>query len=97
MAEFPAHAEGIVLTHFIVASDVDRSRRFYADVLVVSASGLRVARGPGAAAAPGGCDGADRGSAGGAGLAAAAGSMTGASQLRAHKSPDGPERTTFLA
>ena len=33
MAEFPAPTEGIVLTHFIVASDVDRSRRFYADVL----------------------------------------------------------------
>ena len=33
MAEFPAPAEGIVLTHFIVASDVGRSRRFYADVL----------------------------------------------------------------
>ena len=33
MAEFPAPTEGIVLTHFIVASDVDRARRFYADVL----------------------------------------------------------------
>ena len=33
MAEFPAPAEGIVLTHFIVASDVGRARRFYADVL----------------------------------------------------------------
>jgi predicted enzyme related to lactoylglutathione lyase len=33
MAEFPAPAAGIVLTHFIVASDVARSRRFYADVL----------------------------------------------------------------
>jgi catechol 2,3-dioxygenase-like lactoylglutathione lyase family enzyme len=33
MATFPAPAEGIVLTHFVVASDVDRSRRFYADVL----------------------------------------------------------------
>ena len=33
MAEFPAPAEGIVLTHFIVAADVGRSRRFYADVL----------------------------------------------------------------
>jgi catechol 2,3-dioxygenase-like lactoylglutathione lyase family enzyme len=33
MAEFPAPAEGIVLTHFIVASDVDRTRRFYSDVL----------------------------------------------------------------
>jgi catechol 2,3-dioxygenase-like lactoylglutathione lyase family enzyme len=33
MAEFPAPARGIALTHFIVSSDVDRARRFYADVL----------------------------------------------------------------
>jgi catechol 2,3-dioxygenase-like lactoylglutathione lyase family enzyme len=33
MAEFPRPSEGIVLTHFIVTSDVGRSRRFYADVL----------------------------------------------------------------
>jgi catechol 2,3-dioxygenase-like lactoylglutathione lyase family enzyme len=33
MAEFPAPKQGIVLTHFLVASDVERSRRFYADVL----------------------------------------------------------------
>jgi hypothetical protein len=33
MAEFPRPAEGIVLTHFIVSADVERSRRFYADVL----------------------------------------------------------------
>jgi catechol 2,3-dioxygenase-like lactoylglutathione lyase family enzyme len=33
MAEFPAPHEGIALTHFIVASDMDRSRRFYTDVL----------------------------------------------------------------
>ena len=33
MAEFPAPAERIVLTHFTVASDADRTRRFYADVL----------------------------------------------------------------
>jgi catechol 2,3-dioxygenase-like lactoylglutathione lyase family enzyme len=33
MAEFPAPAEGIVLTHFIVSDDVARSRRFYTDVL----------------------------------------------------------------
>jgi hypothetical protein len=32
MAESPAPTKGIVLTHFIVASDVGRSRRFYADV-----------------------------------------------------------------
>ncbi|HEY5816599.1 MAG TPA: VOC family protein [Solirubrobacterales bacterium] len=33
MAEFPAPDEGIVLTHFVVSADVERSRRFYADVL----------------------------------------------------------------
>jgi catechol 2,3-dioxygenase-like lactoylglutathione lyase family enzyme len=33
MAEFPAPREGIVLTHFIVSDDVERARRFYADVL----------------------------------------------------------------
>jgi len=33
MAEFPAPEEGIVLTHFIVADDVERSRRFYTEVL----------------------------------------------------------------
>jgi catechol 2,3-dioxygenase-like lactoylglutathione lyase family enzyme len=33
MAEFPAPKEGFVLTHFIVVADVERSRRFYADVL----------------------------------------------------------------
>ena len=33
MAEFPAPTEGIAITHFIVAKDVDRSRRFYTDVL----------------------------------------------------------------
>ena len=33
MAEFPAPTEGIVLTHFIVSDDVERSRRFYTDVL----------------------------------------------------------------
>jgi hypothetical protein len=33
MAGFPAPAERIVLTHFTVASDADRTRRFYADVL----------------------------------------------------------------
>src|SRR5262249_59009959 len=33
MAEFPAPKEGIALTHFIVSSDVDRSRRFYTEVL----------------------------------------------------------------
>jgi hypothetical protein len=32
MAGFPAPAAGIALTHFIVASDADRARRFYADV-----------------------------------------------------------------
>jgi catechol 2,3-dioxygenase-like lactoylglutathione lyase family enzyme len=33
MAEFPAPAEGFVLTHFIVSDDVERSRRFYTEVL----------------------------------------------------------------
>jgi catechol 2,3-dioxygenase-like lactoylglutathione lyase family enzyme len=33
MAEFPAPKEGIVLTHFIVSSDIERSRRFYTHVL----------------------------------------------------------------
>jgi catechol 2,3-dioxygenase-like lactoylglutathione lyase family enzyme len=33
MAEFPAPERGIALTHFIVSDDVERSRRFYTDVL----------------------------------------------------------------
>jgi catechol 2,3-dioxygenase-like lactoylglutathione lyase family enzyme len=33
MADFPAPKEGIVLTHFIVSDDVERSRRFYSEVL----------------------------------------------------------------
>jgi catechol 2,3-dioxygenase-like lactoylglutathione lyase family enzyme len=33
VAEFPAPTEGFVLTHFIVSDDVERSRRFYTDVL----------------------------------------------------------------
>src|SRR5215472_448535 len=33
MPEFPAPAEGIALTHFIVSRDVERSRRFYTEVL----------------------------------------------------------------
>ena len=33
MAEFPAPAHGIVLTHFIVSDDIERSRAFYTDVL----------------------------------------------------------------
>jgi catechol 2,3-dioxygenase-like lactoylglutathione lyase family enzyme len=33
MADFPAPQEGILLTHFIVSSDVERSRRFYTEVL----------------------------------------------------------------
>jgi catechol 2,3-dioxygenase-like lactoylglutathione lyase family enzyme len=33
MAEFPRPTDGIVLTHFIVSADVERSSRFYADVL----------------------------------------------------------------
>jgi catechol 2,3-dioxygenase-like lactoylglutathione lyase family enzyme len=33
MAAFPAPKEGIALTNFIVSADVDRSRRFYTEVL----------------------------------------------------------------
>src|SRR6266566_2983056 len=33
MADLPAPAEGIILTHFIVSDDVERSRRFYTEVL----------------------------------------------------------------
>jgi catechol 2,3-dioxygenase-like lactoylglutathione lyase family enzyme len=33
MAERPNPGEGLLLTHFIVADDVERSRRFYSDVL----------------------------------------------------------------
>jgi catechol 2,3-dioxygenase-like lactoylglutathione lyase family enzyme len=33
MAQFPAPKEGIVLTHFIVSNDIERSRHFYVDVL----------------------------------------------------------------
>jgi catechol 2,3-dioxygenase-like lactoylglutathione lyase family enzyme len=32
MAEFPAPTDGIVLTHFIVSNDIERSRRFYTEV-----------------------------------------------------------------
>ena len=33
MADFPRPTSGIVLTHFIVSDDVERSRGFYTDVL----------------------------------------------------------------
>jgi catechol 2,3-dioxygenase-like lactoylglutathione lyase family enzyme len=33
MAQFPAPAQGILITHFIVSRDVERSRRFYVEVL----------------------------------------------------------------
>ena len=33
MAEFPTPTDEIVLTHFIVAADVERAGRFYSDVL----------------------------------------------------------------
>jgi catechol 2,3-dioxygenase-like lactoylglutathione lyase family enzyme len=33
MAELPRPTEGILLTHFVVAADVERSRDFYAGVL----------------------------------------------------------------
>jgi catechol 2,3-dioxygenase-like lactoylglutathione lyase family enzyme len=32
-AEFPAPEHGMLLTHFIVSADVERSRRFYTEVL----------------------------------------------------------------
>ncbi|HEX6465209.1 MAG TPA: VOC family protein [Vicinamibacterales bacterium] len=33
MVEFPAPAKGFVITHFIVSRNVERSRRFYVEVL----------------------------------------------------------------
>jgi len=33
MAQLPTPWEGILLTHFIVSRDVDRSQRFYTEVL----------------------------------------------------------------
>jgi catechol 2,3-dioxygenase-like lactoylglutathione lyase family enzyme len=33
MAAFPAPKEGFLITHFIVSRDVERSRRFYTDIL----------------------------------------------------------------
>src|ERR671937_905815 len=33
MAELPNPTEGILLTHFVVSDDVERSRRFYTEVL----------------------------------------------------------------
>ena len=33
MADLPVPSEGILLTHFIVSDDVERSRRFYTEVL----------------------------------------------------------------
>ena len=33
MAELPNPTEGILLTHFVVSQDVERSRRFYTEVL----------------------------------------------------------------
>ena len=33
MPDFPVPDEGILLTHFIVSDDVERSRRFYSEVL----------------------------------------------------------------
>ena len=53
MATFPAPAEGIALTHFVVASDVGRSRRFYADVLGGEVLLAAAHSAPGRPAAPG--------------------------------------------
>jgi catechol 2,3-dioxygenase-like lactoylglutathione lyase family enzyme len=33
MADFPAPTEGIAITYFVVSQDVERSRRFYTEVL----------------------------------------------------------------
>ncbi|MFY9776289.1 MAG: VOC family protein, partial [Trebonia sp.] len=33
MAQLPAPPEGIALAHFIVSADIERSRRFYTEVL----------------------------------------------------------------
>src|SRR5919109_4019392 len=33
MADFPLPEQGFVLTHFIVSDDLERSRRFYTEVL----------------------------------------------------------------
>ena len=33
MSKLPVPAEGLLLTHFIVSDDVERSRRFYTEVL----------------------------------------------------------------
>ena len=33
MSKLPVPAEGVLLTHFIVSDDVERSRRFYTEVL----------------------------------------------------------------
>ena len=33
MAEFPAPAEGMLITYLVVSDDVERSRRFYSEVL----------------------------------------------------------------
>jgi catechol 2,3-dioxygenase-like lactoylglutathione lyase family enzyme len=43
MTELPPRPEGIVLAHFIVSNDVERSRRFYTEVL----GGRVVYSGPG--------------------------------------------------
>src|ERR1700688_5229021 len=43
MAELPPRPEGIALAHFIVSADVERSRRFYTEVL----GGKVVFSGPG--------------------------------------------------
>jgi len=42
MAQFPAPTEGIALTHFIVSRDVERSRRFYTEVLGGRGGSLKV-------------------------------------------------------
>lgn len=61
--DWPAPAQGLVLTHFLTVRDVARSRRFYADIFggevvleenpaIVKVSNIWVIMNPGGAATP---------------------------------------------
>ena len=50
MSKVPVPAEGRLLTHFIVSDDVERSRRFYTEVLGGETVRAGVAAGPRASA-----------------------------------------------
>jgi hypothetical protein len=55
VAELPAPTEGIVLTHFLVSDDVERSRRFYTEVLggeTVREGSASTTSGPGGGPSP---------------------------------------------